>query len=157
MKVILGLVLGLALGPLAFAQAAARTSAALLVGQWRIVGAEFAGQAVPSAQVLKVTLTFESGGRFRDSEGAEASWVVDESKSPKTLDLTHTAGRDAGKKQLCVFDVVGDRLTIVYSGPGAKDDERPVALTTANNQKVVLFVFERLKTPPLMTVPIVGN
>lgn len=144
MKLALGLFLSIVVGPTAFAQTSPQASAPSLVGQWRLVGANLGGQVVPPAQVMKVTLTFESGGRFRDTEGAEARWVVDASASPNHLDLSHTAGRDAGKQQRPVFEVVGDRLTIVYS---VKADERPASLT--GNPNVAIFVFERI-TPTLV-------
>jgi uncharacterized protein (TIGR03067 family) len=118
----------------------------LLVGQWRVVSGEFAGQALPPAQLPKAILTFEKDGRFRDAEGAEATWVIDESKSPNMLELVHTAGRDRGQRQLAVFEATGERLTIVFGIPGGRDEDRPVRLTTSkDNPKLVLFVFERLK------------
>jgi uncharacterized protein (TIGR03067 family) len=115
-----------------------------LVGQWRAVSGEFAGQALPPRDLPTSTLTFEKDGRWRDSDGAEATWITDESTSPKRLELAHTAGRDLGKKQLCVFEVAGDRLTIVFGIPGGT--VRPMALKTSkDNTNVVLLVFERVK------------
>ena len=124
-----------------------------LLGQWRAMSGEFAGQALPPKDIPKATLTFEKDGRWRDSDGAEATWVTDESASPKRLELAHTAGRDRGKKQLCVFEVAGDRLTIVFAIPGGTD--RPIAFKTSkDNTNVVLLVFERVKAARGGTGPV---
>jgi len=138
MSLLRALILSVVLSSAAMAQAPEPSGRAALIGQWRLVGADLGGRAVPPDQVMNVVVTFESDGRFRDTEGAEASWVVDETKSPNHIDLSHTAGRDAGKTQRCVFEVVGDRLTIVYH---IRPDERPVSLT--GNPNVAVFVFER--------------
>jgi uncharacterized protein (TIGR03067 family) len=138
------LVAGLGIAGATAGVARTQSSDPALVGSWRVVGGEFAGKPLPSSQAPKVTLAFEPGGRWRDTDGSEATWKADPSASPKTLDLTYTAGRDTGTTQLCVYELKADRLSIAFGIPGGKD--RPGAVsTTAGNQKVILLILERSK------------
>ena len=117
-----------------------------LLGEWKIVSGSHAGQVIPQSQLPTVVLKIEKDGHWTDPDGMVATWSTDETKKPKTLDLEYTAGPDRGKKQLCVYEVVGDRLTIVMGVPGAKEADRPSSLaTTPEKTKVVLFNFERIK------------
>ena len=47
-------------------------------------------------------------------------FTSDASKSPKTIDHTHTAGANNGTKQLGVYELDEGRLTILVSAPGAQ-------------------------------------
>ncbi len=118
-----------------------------LIGGWKVVRGEFAGQVIPGSQLPAMVMKFAADGRWSDSEGSEGTWTADVSRSPKGLVLAHVAGRDRGKKQLCVFDVTGDSLTLVLGVPDGSEAERPTRLaTTMNAQNGVLFVFSRMKS-----------
>ena len=117
-----------------------------LLGEWKVVSATHAGQAIPQSQLPSIVLKVEKDGRWSDTEGMAATWSTDDTKKPKTLDLDYTAGRDRGKRQLCVYEVAGDRLMIAFGVPGGKEEDRPTVLsTTPDNSRVILFTFERIK------------
>jgi uncharacterized protein (TIGR03067 family) len=118
----------------------------VLLGEWRLVGGSYRGQSFPQSQSPPVVLRVEKDGRWSDTEGMAATWSTDETKKPKTLDLDYTAGRDRGKRQLCVFEVAGDRLTIACGASGGEETDRPSGfLTTPDNAKVFVLTFERIK------------
>ena len=117
-----------------------------LRGQWRVVRGEAFGKPMSAAHLPNATMTFEADGRWIGTENGVGSgggtWRVNEATVPATLDLTHTAGLDQGKTQLCVFAVAGDSLTLVLGIPG--QGARPTKLvTTAGPPHAVLFVLVR--------------
>lgn len=114
-----------------------------LVGEWKAVRGEFGGTPLPASQLPKIAMKFEKDGRWT-AEGGEAIWTADESTVPKTLDITHTAGRSKGKTQLCIYEVTDDSLTILFGTLG--EGIRPTMLTaTSETPSAVLFVFARVK------------
>jgi len=114
-----------------------------LIGQWRIVSGEFSGQPIPSARLPESLIQFDIDGRWSGLEGDAATWSVDSTKSPKTLDLKYTAGRDQGKKQLCIYRISEGRLAIVFGIPGGKVEDRPDGFTTKDKPNTVMLIFER--------------
>lgn len=111
-----------------------------LVGDWRAVSGKYQGQALPQSQMPNKPIIFSKDGHWSDTAGAEATWIVDETKLPKALELNYTAGRDRGQRQLCVYGLAGDRLTIAFGIPGGREEERP---RTVNDSLV--FTFERIQ------------
>ena len=114
-----------------------------LIGQWQIVSGEFSSQPMPVAQLPKIVIQFDIDRQWSDSEGNGATWSVDASKLPKTLDLTYTKGRDQGKKQLCIYRITEGQLAIVYGIPGGNEADRPDDFATKDQPNTVMFIFER--------------
>ena len=67
-------------------------------------------------------LSFEGDKYFQTMDGTvnERGWYkIDTSKKPMTIDLIITEGDDAGKTQLGVFEVTGDKLRANLNIPGS--------------------------------------
>ncbi len=118
------------------------------LGRWRVVRGESLGKPIRQVDLPNATMTFEADGRWFGTENGAASgegaWRVNEALVPATLDLTHTAGLDKGKTQLCIFAVVGDTLSLAFGVPGLGN--RPTKLaTTEGPPYTLLLVFVRTK------------
>jgi uncharacterized protein (TIGR03067 family) len=119
-----------------------------LIGEWRVARGEFGGKPIQASQLPSITIAFHADGRWIGTENGAASgegtWRTDDAAVPAALDLTHTAGRDNGKTQLCVFGVAGDSLTLVLGMTSGAN--RPTKLATAEGPPyTVLYVFVRTK------------
>jgi len=117
----------------------------LLKGKWKAVSMSISGEPASEEDVKSFKLNFD-GKDYTNSVGdmtEEGSYTIDSSKSPKTIDLDIKKGQDAGKKQLGVYKLDGDKLTIVVPSAGAKN--RPTSLKVEKGSDLVEFVLERVK------------
>jgi uncharacterized protein (TIGR03067 family) len=71
------------------------------------------------------------------------SYTIDASKTSNTIDFDIGKGPDAGKKQLGLFKIEGDKLTIVVAKPGSTD--RLKALKPEDSEQVIVAVLARGK------------
>ena len=69
--------------------------------------------------------------------------TFDDSKSPKTIDFDIKKGNDEGKKQVGIFKIEEDKVTMVLGMPGEKD--RPTSFTVEAGSNVVEVVLKREK------------
>jgi uncharacterized protein (TIGR03067 family) len=69
-------------------------------------------------------------------------FTFDATQSPKTIDYTHTAGMNKGKKQLGIYELKDGELRILMSAPGAT---RPAGFQRAPARGETLTVWSRGK------------
>jgi uncharacterized protein (TIGR03067 family) len=124
---------------------AAKKEVAKLEGEWSMVSGEIGGQAMPDAMVKtgkrvckgdETTTTF--GGRLF----MKATFTVDPSKKPMTIDYKMTEGTTKGKTQLGIYEWDGDTVRFCFSAPGK---ERPTDFKTKEGDDRVLSVWKKAK------------
>jgi len=124
------LVLALCLLPVAAsAQPDQRKALDPLLGHWRITTMN--GNATPAAAGEFALVIRETGYQqiLKGEVTEEGTLTLDGSTTPMKVDLNITTGVDAGVRQLGVFRVEGDTLSLSLNVPG--NSERPVALGAA--------------------------
>ena len=96
-----------------------------LQGTWIITS--FNGQAPETGVDVALVVTGEKYHQTVGDQVPERGGLkIDASKKPMTIDLVITEGGDAGKTQLGVFEVAGDKLTMKLGVPG--ETKRPTGL-----------------------------
>jgi uncharacterized protein (TIGR03067 family) len=101
---------------------AAKKDIAQLQGEWTMVSASADGQEMPAQmrQQMKrickgnVTTTTMAGQVY-----LKATFAVDPSKTPKTIDYHMTDGFAKGQKQLGIYEINGDTFKACFAKPGA--------------------------------------
>ena len=111
-----------------------------LQGTWIITS--FNGQA--SEAGVEVGLVV-AGEKYHQTVGEQVpergGLKIDASKKPIEIDLVITEGNDAGKTQLGVFEITGDKLTMKLGVPG--ETKRPTGLAAEEG----FFVLIATKKP----------
>jgi uncharacterized protein (TIGR03067 family) len=142
MKVaMVGVLIGL--GSLAADQAEARKE---LAGTWQAVSYALDGKKASDEDMKKIRLLIDADGKTtaqREGKTFIASTTrIDPTKTPKTIDITFTAGEDKGKTALGIYKIEGDRLTICRTAPGK---ERPSEFSSRPSSRHTLMVYRRVK------------
>jgi uncharacterized protein (TIGR03067 family) len=114
-----------------------------LLGEWRAVSAQVEGRDVDVGPMPRPFLKFSADGTASGPEGLGVTWKTDDASSPARLVFSHTAGRDAGATQHCVYELKDDTLTIVFSMPGVGVADAPVRLDSSHKPGLLLLVFTR--------------
>lgn len=129
---------------------ATRADLKALSGTWVAAGGEGMGKEIPKGE-LPFQWTFGAGGKavFADTKrGGEShyTFTLDASKKPKRIDVTYEGPVAAmkGEKQLGIYKMENDKLTLCLTFPGATEKDRPTGFTT-KERKVLLMRFERAK------------
>jgi uncharacterized protein (TIGR03067 family) len=121
---------------------------AQLQGEWTMVSGERAGTPF-QADFMKDSKRVATGGEVTVTlQGAlfmKATFKLDPSTSPKTIDYAVTGGPNAGKTQLGIYQIEGDKVKFCFSTPG---QERPTTFTTGSGDGRTLSTWVRLKKPP---------
>lgn len=117
---------------------------ALADGGWEIVSMEVNGQAMPAetTEGLKLTIT---GGKYfvnKDGEVDRGTFSVDETKSPKQMDIHPEIGPGAGKTILGIYELTGDTMRVCYQ---LQEGERPKGFKTAPDSGELLINYKRAK------------
>jgi uncharacterized protein (TIGR03067 family) len=112
-------------------------------GEWKTVSVTERGQPVAAETVKKIKFRFDAKSYVNtlDDMVEEGGYAVDGSKTPRTIDFDIKTGDDKGKKQLGIYKIDGDKITIVVALPGST--ERPTSFKSG--PEVVEFVLEREK------------
>lgn len=113
-------------------------------GTWTIEAVEGGGKKLPVEPPKGRTITFEGDKYFikrGDAVEEAATFQLDPSKSPKTLDAKVTGNPNKGRVYTGIYEISGDTLKI-YSGSEGK---RPTELKTASGSGTILVVFKRVK------------
>ncbi len=114
-------------------------------GKWKAVSISMSGEPQADELVKNFKLNFESKD-YTNTVGdmvEEGSYSIDSTKSPKTIDFDIKKGPVEGKKQLGVYKLDGDKLTLVMSAAGSTD--RPTSLTVEKGGALAEFVLERIR------------
>jgi|RhiMetdeSRZDD1v2_1073273.scaffolds.fasta_scaffold00350_15 uncharacterized protein (TIGR03067 family) len=140
------LALLLAFIPAVFAQGAkpADPNAAALAslqGKW-VINSLNGQTAAEGGMEISLTFTGDKYAQTMNGEVNERGTIkLDASKKPMTIDLIITEGGDAGKTQLGVIEITGDKLTANLDIPGA--GQRPSDLSPREGS--LLFVATKAK------------
>jgi uncharacterized protein (TIGR03067 family) len=111
-------------------------------GEWSLVSGMRNGEPLPedAVKTLKRKVEGNASTVTRDGEVvAKATFTLDASKKPKTIDIT-VEGQD--KPVLGIYEVDADKMKICYGGPG---DERPKEFASKENSGITLAVWKREK------------
>ena len=117
-----------------------------LQGTWKVESFKVAGQDAPDELVTETTFAIKDKKYTLTVKGEEAetgTFKVDPEKKPKTIDLEIASGNDTGKKQLGIYTLKGEMLTLCFGFPGA--DDRPAKLESTEDSKTLLLVLKREK------------
>ena len=112
-----------------------------LEGTWLL--AEIGGEKNPPPDFfdkLKAKLIFKNDGyeqNVEDKKIEAGKFKVDLSKSPATIEFDIEEGKDAGKKQLGIFKVDGDRVTFAIAKVGS--EVRPKNFEPTEDVEVTIF------------------
>ena len=117
-----------------------------LKGNWTAVSMKQNKQSLPDEFVKTFKLSMD-GKNYTNTAGKEVQeeggYVIDASNMPKTIDFDIKKGPDAGKKQLGLYKLEGDKLTIAVSP--SDSTERPKSLNSDDSNDVMVVVLERVK------------
>jgi uncharacterized protein (TIGR03067 family) len=124
---------------------AKKDDAESIKGKWVAVSLKQGGFSVPDEAAKEFRFKFD-GKEYTNSapgQSEEGGYKIDSSKTPKTIDFDIKTGGDKGKKQLGIYKLDGDKLTIVASLAG--ETERPKSIEPGANDPVLVVVLEREK------------
>jgi uncharacterized protein (TIGR03067 family) len=122
-----------------------------LQGKWRSTSSTRDGEKLDGAKkwtvlvVDKDAISWEEStlkGDFGETGVVPFSYKLDPSKDPKTIDLTLTKYANKGKKQLGIYRLQGDELTICVSW---KDKARPKKFESERSSGYQLLTLKRVE------------
>jgi uncharacterized protein (TIGR03067 family) len=117
-----------------------------LKGNWSAISLTTGGKSAPADLIMKFKTSFDGKNYTNMADGQvveEGGYTVDVSKTPKTIDFDIKKGEGSGKKQLAIFQIEGDKLTLVIAEPGSPD--RPKSMKPEKTDPVVELVLKRAK------------
>jgi uncharacterized protein (TIGR03067 family) len=120
--------------------------ATTLKGKWSLVSVSHGGKAAPADVIKDFKFTFEEKTYNNVMNGEtlqEGEYKFDDGKSPKTIDFDIKKGHNEGKKQVGIFKIEDDKITIVLAEPDATD--RPTSFEVKEGSNVIEAVLERVK------------
>ncbi len=122
-----------------------KDDAEAIKGKWVAVSIKAGGFTVPEEAAGSFKFKFDGKEYVNTNMGQteEGGYTIDSSKSPKTIDFDIKTGNDKGKKQLGVYKLDGDKLTIVAATAG--ETERPKSIEPGANDQVLMIVLQRQK------------
>ena len=104
------------------------------------------GQPSPEAFVKNFRCKFEEKTYNNTLFGQvieEGGYTLDPSRTPKTVDFDIKTGNDRGKKQLGIYKLEGDKLTLVLTQAGSTT--RPDSFKIEPGAPVLEVVLQRVK------------
>ncbi len=122
--------------------AGADPAANKIEGTWNLTGVISKGEKAPAAEIAKAMgVAVFKDGKYSLSTGGKqmeaGTYKADASKTPATIDVVITEGKDKDKTQLGIFKIDGDKLTIAMSSPGSKD--RPKSFEGGAKEEVTML------------------
>ena len=111
-----------------------------LTGVWDIVALETEGAKLSESLFIGSKIILNGASFTTVSMGAtySGSFTVDESKNPKTMDMTFTDGTHSGAKSLAIYELNGDEWKLCLCLAGG---DRPLEFSTSPGDG---HAFERL-------------
>ncbi len=141
------LVLGIMLGASQPAKKdEAKDPAELLQGGWSMVLLFTNGEETP-AELAKSGELVVVDDEYRPKLGATVevtTFKLDATKSPKTIDFTHTSGFSKGQIEKGIYKIDGDDLTVCRALNPERD--RPTEFAAPAGSELMLVVWKRSKT-----------
>jgi uncharacterized protein (TIGR03067 family) len=117
-----------------------------LRGSWSGVSLTQGGKSAPEDLITKFKTKFDGKNytNVADSEVVEeGGYAIDATKIPKTIDFEIRKGEGQGKKQLGIFQIDGDKLTLVVADPGSPN--RPKSIKIDKTDPFMVVVLKRVK------------
>jgi uncharacterized protein (TIGR03067 family) len=126
----------------------APTASKALQGIWLPVEAELGGNAMPDEALKAITLKLGNGvyevtvvgepkGHTTVDKG---QCTIDETTTPKSLDIKGTDGPNNGKTFPCIFELEGATLRVCYDLSGKK---RPTEFKSPSGTAIYLVTYKR--------------
>ncbi len=115
-------------------------------GKWSAVSLKHAGKSLPDDLVKNFSCKIEEKSYTNTLNGnvvEEGEYTFDDSKSPKTIDFDIKTGHNEGKKQIGIFKIDGEKMTLVLAEADEKD--RPTSFELAEGTDLIEVVLERVK------------
>src|SRR5262249_13678412 len=116
---------------------------ARLQGSWAVVRMEEKGSNAPDDLLGELAVEIKGDRISVTTKGTpliEFRYVLDPTKSPRAIDLTHLWGDEKGKTELAIYEVQGDTARFCVG-----EKERPRAFGTSKDDDRTLFVIRRKK------------
>lgn len=114
-------------------------------GTWRATSYFADGKKVPARDVAIMKLIIKGSGENELQVGKQkhfGTYALDESATPKTIDIAITKGESKGKKKLGIYELKNNTLRICV---GPLDGPRPTAFISEPKTGVWLEEWQRLK------------
>ncbi|MBZ5626482.1 MAG: TIGR03067 domain-containing protein [Acidobacteriia bacterium] len=124
-----------------------KTEPGPLEGRWSVVALEVEGQPMPAAMLGAARIVVE-GDRFQSlgmGTVYEGTVKLDASASPKTFDLTFTAGPEKGNTALGIYELNDDEWKLCLTTRGG---DRPKEFSTAPGTGHALETLKRGEVKP---------
>ena len=116
-----------------------------LVGTWELTSLVDAGMMVPPEALRGARAVFTKDTfTLISPDGVEKTLYnikVDATKSPKTIDITATAGTFKGEAVPAIYEIVGDTLRLCQ--PHRPGTPRPTRFAAPKDSGLVLMTFKR--------------
>ena len=115
-------------------------------GNWSIVTMKMNGQSAPEGFIKSFRCRFDEktyNNTIANEVVEEGSYTIDASKTPKTIDFDIKKGHDEGKKQLGIYKIEGDKLTLVLTEPGSTT--RPKTFKAEAGNSLVEVILQQVK------------
>ena len=119
-------------------------SSGRLEGAWVPVAASVSGQELQVAE-LRVKYLVLDGHDYsivdRSNQIVDSGeYLINESASPRTIDIVGRDGPNAGRSMLAIFELKDDQLTVCYDLDG---DSRPENMQVQEDQLLLSITYER--------------
>jgi uncharacterized protein (TIGR03067 family) len=118
---------------------------ARLGGHWSMVALVVDGRAI-SQEFLKTGERVAKGNQLTVTMGGQllmkATFTVDPTRAPRTIDYTLTKGANQGQKQFGIYEWDGDEFRSCFAAPG---NDRPAAFSTEAGDGRVLSQWKKIK------------
>ncbi len=118
----------------------------LYEGTWQVTSLTVNGKKLPEADAQKIRVINKADGTgLLEVDGkviGKATFIIDPTKKPKTIDLTFTEGNNKGQTYHGIYEVGKDNRKICYPPLGQK---RPTEFSSTPEDGHILAVFKRVK------------
>jgi uncharacterized protein (TIGR03067 family) len=115
-----------------------------LQGVWKISGGEANGTPFPTDDIPDITVTVKDGTyQVAAADNTDrGSFTVDESKSPKEMNIRPETGNDAGQTVRAIYEINGDTFRACYGKAGG---DRPSSFSTEPDSGRMMVIYKRTK------------
>lgn len=120
---------------------------AKLQGMWSMVSGVADGESMPEEMVkggVRVCKGNETTVTINGQVLMKATFTLDSSKQPKTIDYTMTGGFTKGRRQLGIYELNGNTVRFCFGSPGAP---RPTTFESKADDGRTLSVWKKTRGP----------
>jgi uncharacterized protein (TIGR03067 family) len=123
-----------------------KDDAEAIKGNWSAVSMKVGGQPAPEAFVKSFQCRFDEktyNNTVDKQVVEEGSYRIEPSKTPKTIEFDIKTGQDQGKKQLGIYKIENEKLTLLLTQAGSTT--RPKSFQDEPGEPLIEVVLERVK------------